>query len=827
MQDLRLAFRALRATPIVTAVAVLSLALGIGANTAIFSLVNSLILRTLPVADPQRLVILSGPRNSGVRPAFSYATFDQIRRHGPAFDGALAYSNCCGQATLMIRGESQPVDRFFVSGDFFGTLGVSPLIGRLLTPADDVPGGGPGGPAAVISYKLWQERFGGAVSVIGAPVTLERVAVVIVGVTPPDFLGIEVGRTFDVLLPIRTEPLIHPAIAFDDTITWLNIMLRLKPGTSLASATAALRAVQPQVRAGSLPQQFQSTFLKDPFVLEPAGAGTSTLRERFERPLVAILAVVALVLLIACANIANLLLARGAARRHELSVRVALGASRWRLARQLLAESVVLAAAGAILGLVFARWASRLIVAQLSTSGTSVALNLSLDWRVLAFTAAVMVATAIVFGLFPALRATRVAPIDALREHGRVHGDAGGLGSGWSGGLIVMQVALSLLLVVAAGLFVRTFERLAHAPLGLDRDRILLVTITAPTVPGADRNVFYHRLVRAAAGVPGVAHAGGSLNPPIAGTLVGDIVVTEPGVAPRPDAEVVSQGMHVTPGLLASYGIPIRAGRDFDDRDTNAAPNVMLVNEALVRRFFSGRNLVGAPLALTFRSGQSGDVPLGIYTVAGIAGDAAYRSIRTPMRPTIYMPLAQRTDRLLFTYFYIAVRSASGSPALLTRSVRAALTAVNPDLTLTFRPMSTVIDDSLAQDRLVAMLSAFFGVLALLLAGLGLYGVTAYAVARRRTEIGIRIALGAPPLGVVRLVLARVALLVGAGVIVGAGTSLWASRFVASLVYGLAPRDPVTLVGAAITLAVVGALAGWLPARRASRIDPAEVLRES
>jgi putative ABC transport system permease protein len=828
MQDLRLAFRALRTTPIVTAVAVLSLALGIGANTAIFSLVDSLILRTLPVADPQHLVILSGRRNSGVRPAFSYVTYDHIRRHRQGFDGTLAFSDCCEQMTLSLGGQGHPVDSFFVSGDFFGTLGVSSLIGRLLIPADDVPGGGADGPVAVISYTLWQERFGGAVSVIGAPVTIERVAVTIVGVTPPDFLGVEVGRTFDLILPIQTESQIQPSIAFDDHVGWLNIMLRLKPGVSLESATAALRAVQPQVRAGSLPKQFPSTFLREPFVLESAGTGTSTLREQFERPLAAILVVVAFVLLIACANIANLLSARGAARRHELSVRLALGASRRRLARQLLAESLVLAGVGAILGLVFAGWASRTIAAQLSTSITPVALNLSLDWRVLAFTAAMMVATAMVFGMVPALRATRVAARDALREHGRVLGDAGGVGGRWSSGLIVAQVALSLILVVAAGLFVQTFERLAHAPLGLDRDRVLMVTITAPTVPAADRNLVYHQLVKAAASVPGVAHAGGSLNPPIAGSLVGDIVVTEPGVAPRPDAEVVSQYTSITPGTLASYGTPIRAGRDVDDRDTDAAPKVMLVNEALVGRFFPGRSLIGAPLALTFRSGQSGDVPLGTYTVVGVTGDAAYRSIRTPMRPTIYVPMAQRGGSpILHNNFYISVRAASGSPALLTRNVAAALTAVNRDLAMTFSPLATLVDESLAQDRLVAMLSGFFGALALLLAGLGLYGVTAFAVARRRTEIGIRMALGAPPASVMKLVLARVALLVGIGIIIGAVGSLWASQFVASLIYGLAPRDPVTLIGAAITLVVVGAVAGWLPAWSASRIDPSEVLRES
>jgi putative ABC transport system permease protein len=827
MQDLRLAVRALGATPAVTAIAILSLALGIGANTAIFSLVNSVILRTLPVADPQRLVILSGRRDGGVRPAFSYATFDQIRRHGQGFDGVLAYSNCCGKGTLSIGGEPLSVDRFFVSGDFFGTLGVSARIGRLLTPADDVSGGGANGPSAVISYRLWQERFGGALRVIGAPVTFERVAVTIVGVTPREFLGIEVGRPFDVILPIKTEPLILPAIAFDDTTPWLSIMLRLKPAVSVAAATAALRSVQPQIRAGSLPRRFPSLHLQEPFLLEPAAAGTSTLREQFERPLVAILVVVALVLLIACANIANLLLARGAARRHELSVRLALGASRWRLARQLFAESAVLAALGALFGILFASWATRLLVAQLSTSMTPVVLNLSLDWRVLAFTAATMVATAMTFGMAPAVHATHVVPMDALREQGRVTGEGRGPGGRWSGGLIVAQVALSLVLVVAAGLFVQTFERLAAAPLGLDRDRILLITITAPTVPATDRNVFYHRLVSATASVPGVAHAGGSLNPPIAGTLVGDIVVTDPGVVPRPDNEVVSQYTDITPGALASYGTPIRAGRDIDDRDTVAAPRVMLVNESLVRRFFPGRNLVGAPVALWFRSALSGDVLLGVRTVAGVVGDAAYRSIRAPMRPTIYVPLAQHDGPMLQTYFYIAVRASSGSPSLLMRSVAAALTAVNGDLTLTFSPMETIVDESLAQDRLVAMLSGFFGGLALLLAGLGLYGVTAYAVARRRAEIGIRMALGAQPGSVMRLVLSRVAFLVVIGVLIGIGASLWASRFVASLLYGLAPRDPVTLIGGAITLAAVAALAGWLPAYRASRIDPADVLRQS
>src|SRR5712691_898397 len=822
MQDLRLALRTLRATPIVTSVAVLSLALGIGANTAIFSLVNSLLLRSLPVADPQRLVSVSTGRAADFEPSFSYATFDQIRQHGQAFDGALAYS-CCDRDTLTVGGEKQPVDQFFVSGDFFGTLGMTAAAGRLLTPTDDVSGGGANGPTAVISYRLWQERFGGAAGVIGATVILERVPVTIVGVTPPEFLGIEVGRTFDVAVPIKIEPLILPSIAFDDNVTWLRIMLRLTRGQSLDAATAALRAVQPQIRAGSRPKQFRSEFLRDPFVLQPAGAGTSALRERFQRPLLTILVVVALVLLIACANIANLQLARGVARGHELSVRLALGASRWQLARQMLAESIVLAATGALLGLVFAGWASRALVAQLSTAADVVALDLSLDWRVLAFTASTMIATAILFGVAPAFRVTRVAPMDALKERA----SAGVPHTRLSSGLIVAQVAFSLLLVVAAGLFVRTFERLARVSLGFDRDRTLVLTVTAPTVPAADRNRLYHHLVSAAAAVPGVAHAGGSLNPPLIGALVGDIVVSPPGVTPRADAEAVSQFMDITPGFLEAYGTPIRAGRDIDDRDTDATPRVMLVNEALVRRFFPARNLVGAPLALTARIPPNGDILIGSRIVVGVVADAVYRSIRAPLRPTIYVPLAQRTDPLLFTHFYIAVRASAGSPVLLSRSVAAALHAVNRDLTLTFRPVADQVNESLAQDRLVAMLSGFFGALALLLAALGLYGVTAYAVARRRTEIGIRMVLGAAPAGVVRLVLSHVLLLVGLGVLAGASLSLWTSKFVATLLYGLEPRDPATLAGAAVLLAAVGGLSGWLPAYRASRIDPAQVLGNS
>jgi putative ABC transport system permease protein len=820
--NLRLAIRSLRSTPVVTAVAVLSLALGIGANTAIFSLIDGLLLRPLPVSRPDELVGLSTGNEPVERSNFSYATFDQIRRHADAFAGALAFSNCCGESAVTIGTERWAVNRFFVSGDFFSTLGLTPAAGRFFVPADDVVGGGVGGPAAVISYRLWRDRFAGRADIAGTSIVVERVPMTIVGVAPRGFHGIEIGRDIDLILPAQLEPLVLASTPFDDHTAWLNVMLRLKPAVSRDRAVASLRAAQPRIRAASLPPKFRAEFLNAPFMLTPLGGGLSALRQRFERPLLALLIVVGVVLLVACANIANLQVGRGAARRQELSIRLALGASRWQLTRQLFVESVVLAAAGTLAGLVFARWASRAIVGQMSSSTAPVVLEFSADWRVLGFTSAVMVMAVLLFGTAPAFRASRVAPIDALRAHSRTVGGTGR----WLSTLVVVQVALSLILVVAAGLFVATFEQLARVSLGFDRMRTTVITLTAPTVPATERNVFYHRIIRALGEVPGVAHVGGTLNPPLIGTLHGDIVLTRAGIAAPPGAPVVSQGADVTPDWFAAYATPIREGRAFDDRDTVGSPPVMVVNEALARQLFPGQRLVGTPLLLTYRSQEFGDIPIGVKTVVGIVGNTVFRSIRSPEQPAYYAPLAQRSDPMLWTYFYITVQARAGSPALLTQSLTATLQALNPDLTLTFRPIADQVNESLAQDRLVAMLSGFFGALALLLAALGLYGVTAHAVAQRRLEIGVRMALGATSAGIVGDVLARVALLVAAGVGVGTVTSLWASRFAAPLLYGVEPRDPATLAAACGTLAAVAAIAGGVPAYRASRIDPARVLRD-
>jgi predicted permease len=824
LNDCRLAVRTLRATPIVSAVAVLSLALGIGANTAIFSLVNSLLFRALPVTDPQRLVSISS--DMAVRLGFkagvgwSYAMWNRFRPRAEPFDGTFAWS--LQRFNLAQGGEAQPVDGVVASGDFFTTLGVGALAGRTFTAADDVPGGGPDGPVAVISYGLWQRRYGGSSGVIGTPLVVEHVPFTIIGVTPPDFFGVEVGRTFDVALPLATEPLIRGkrGVVDQPRSFTLFVMLRLKSNQSLEAATAALRAMQPQILGpADVPR-----LMREPFTLVPAGAGTDipgSVRPRYERPLLTLFGVVALVLIIACANIANLLLARATTRRHELSVRRALGAPRGRLVRQLLIESLVLAGIGAAVGLVFAVWGSRELVAQLSTPINRVVLDASIDSRVLAFTVVITVATAVLFGTAPAFRATSVAPIDALKGQGR--GVSVATRGGLSSGLVVGQLALSLVLVVAAGLLIRTFERLASVSLGFDGDRVLVIDVETARaqVDPEQRVAFYHRLVAACAAVPGVAHAAASTSTPVSAWRTMSIDVA--GAPPSSPLEVLANS--ITPGWFAAYGTALRAGRDIDARDTADALPVAVVNEAFARRFFPARGAIGETIASRTVVGIVADQ----VVQSGYKADGAVRSVRDTAPPTVFMPLAQsaRVGLPDKTDVSISVRSAAGSPALLARSAAAALAAVDRNLAFTFRPLSDDLRASLAQDRLVAMLAGFFGALALLLAGLGLYGVTAYSVSQRRTEIGIRMALGAAPGGVVRLVLSRVARLVGAGVIIGIAVSVWLSKFIQTLLFGIAPGDPLTLSVASATLVAIGALAGWFPAWRAASVDPAEVLKDS
>jgi putative ABC transport system permease protein len=814
--DWRDAWRSLRATPLVTAIAVLSLALGIGANTALFSILNSLILKSLPVREPQQLAFLEGG-------TWTNPIWEQIREHDHELaDGAFAWST--DSFDLSQGGPTDLVEGIWASGRLFEVLGVSTVLGRTLTQADDTRGGGPDGAVAVISYGFWQRRYGGAADVLGRSLTIQRVPFTIVGITPQGFFGPDVGRSYDIAIPIGTEPLLHGKESWLDgrSTWWLDIMARLKPGQSVDQVTGMLRGLQPQIRRATVPVKWkaeeQAKYLDEPFTFAPSATGQSSLRRKYEQPLTAILIVVGLVLLIACANIANLLLARAVARRHELSVRLALGASRLRLARQLLAESVLLSAAGASLGLLFAHWGSQLLVGQLATSNNSVYLDLSFDWRVLGFTMAVAVATSIVFGLAPAIGMSGVAPNEALKEQGR--GISHDRRLGLRNGLVVLQVALSLTLVVAAGLFARTFFSLSTRPTGFDRDPILIanVNVQQSGVAPDERREWFERLRESAAAVPGVSSAAASFTSPLGSAGWNTAVVVPAGstLTPRQRMSMVNA---VSPGWFGTYGIRLAAGRDLDRTDRHGAPRVVVVNRAFAARFFKGENPVGREFSTEEpRSGPT------VYQVVGLVEDAVYRSLRAEMLPTMYIPIAQWDDP--WARVTIAVRTASGAPTSLIGSLADALGRVDPRAALTFRSLSEQVDATLTQERLVARLSIFFGGLALLLAALGLYGVTSYAVNTRRTEIGIRMALGANPAGVVRLVLRRVAFLVLIGVATGAALSLWASRFVATLLYGLEPRDPATLVGAAVMLCAIGLLAGWLPARRAARTDPTVVLRE-
>jgi putative ABC transport system permease protein len=813
--DLRDGWRSLRATPIVTAVAVLSLALGIGANTALFSILNGLLLKSLPVHEPARLALLE-------KGDWTNPIWEEIRsREQEIGESAFAWSG--ERFDLAETGETDVVEGEYVSGRLFDVLGISAVRGRMIGPADDVRGGGPDGAVAVVSYALWQRRFGGADDVVGRRITVERVPFTIVGVAPEGFFGPEVGRTMDVAIPIGTEPLVRGKETFLDrrSTWWLNIMVRLRPDESVEQATGRLRGVQPQIRAATLPANWpaaeQGHYLSEPLTLASASTGQSWLRQRYVRPLTVILIVVGLVLLIACANIASLLLARAVSRRHEFSVRLALGASRSRIARQLLAESVMMAAGGALLGLAFAHWASRILVSQLTALSSQVTLDLSLDWRVLAFTSAVTGATVMLFGLAPAFGVSSVAPQDALKEQGR--GVAGDRRMTLRHALVVMQVALSLTLVVGALLFARTFTALVTREAGFDREPILIVNVNAQriSVPAERRPELFEQLRQAAASVPGVASAAASFTSPVA-TSGWNMGVAVPPGSPLGRRERMTWVNAVSPGWFRTYGMPLATGRDVSHSDSPGGPHVAVVNRSFAKRFLEPGN----PIGQQFKQGEpfAGTA----YEVIGLVEDAVYRSLRAEMMPIIYIPIAQ-WDRPS-PDVVLSIRSAGAPPLALARSVTAALTASDGRLAVSSHSLSAQVGAALVQERLLANMSVFFGGLALLLAGLGLYGVTSYAVNSRRTEIGIRMALGANPAGVIRLVLRRVGWLVATGVVAGMGLSLWVTQFVSTLLYGLQPRDPITLVAAACLLTVVGTLAGWVPARRAANTDPTIVLRE-
>ncbi len=817
-QDVRDGIRGLRKNPGFSAVVIGTLALGIGANTSLFSIFNSLIMRPLPVRDPGSLALLT----SG---SWSYPVWEEIKaRETDLFDGAFAWSR--ESFDLAEGGRRVPVDGSYVSGRFFDVLGVPAVRGRVLTPADD-SAAPPNGLVAVISHRFWRQHFGGADDVVGRQLTVypRRLSFTIVGVMPPGFSGVDVGRMADVMLPFAAEPSLRGKESALQIVgqSWLEIMVRLKPGQTVDRANAALRGVQPQIRGAVLPglradAAFAKRYLTDPLTVAPAAAGASRLRTQFETPLFAMVVAVGLVLLVACANIASLLLARALARREEFSVRLALGGSRWRLARLLLVESLLLAVIGATLGLVFAKWSSALLVQQL---GSTVSLELALDWRVLVFTATLTCLCAISAGVAPMIGVKSVAPGEALRGAGRAI--AGDRRFAVRGALVIAQLAVSFILVIAAGLFLRTFASLSQLPLGFAPEPLVVVQVNLPAsgIPPEQRGARVERLRDAAAATAGVRAVSASAIRPLTGggwATNNRVGVGDSPLLPEDQRRRVWRNA-ITPGWFETMAIPLLSGRDFNDRDRVGSPPVAIVNEAFVRRYLPGQQVIGQTLRVDFDSGPR-------YEIVGLVADAVYTTPRDGMLPTMYVPLAQREPQDWGSYAVLTIKAASGQRALVERDVAAAMTLADPTVVFTSRTFDQLVDATATQERLVAMMSGFFGALALLLAGLGLYGIVAHAVGARRTEIGLRMALGAQPTSIVRLVFGRVGVLIVAGLMLGVAGSWWAARFIAPLLFHVEPRDAMTFSGTAAVLVAVGVLAAWIPATRAARLDPASVLRE-
>jgi predicted permease len=777
------------AAPTASVFAILSLALGIGSSVAVFSIANALLLKTLPVPEPEKLALLVASADGRKSYWASYAAWEQIR-DGGFFERAFAWSQ--RRLDLSERGESELIDGIFASEGFFDVLGAPPVLGRGLSEED--------AGVVVLSHDFWTRRFGGSPDVLGRALSLDRTPFTVIGVAPEDLTGPEVGNRFDVIVPLSAES------RFDSPPNqWLRILGRLPPGETPETAASALRAAQPRIRELTLPDyrraQDREAYLREPLSVVAAAGGVSFLRDRYRAPIVALMAVIALVLLIACGNAAHLLLARVAGRRRELAIRSALGASRLRIVQSLMAESLLLSGAATVIGLLIGRWMSLALVGQLSTEIHAVFLDVPLDARVVLFTSATGILTALFFGAAPAWRGARSAPMDWYRE------PAGGRRLGASGALLVAQVAISILILAAAGLFLRTFEAFANLPLGFEPDRVLMVDVDSRRGTPESQA----RALDAVRSLPGVASAAASAAIPIGfRAMMTDI--DEPSL-PEGDRRVHKN--RITPDWFRTFGTGLLAGRDFDSSDGEGEARVAVVNQAFARRFLQDRE----PIGLVIRDSSRAEL-----RIVGLVEDAVYRSVREPAPPTVYVPLAQELSEAPF--FNLVVRPRAGFPAQLSRKVAEAIESVEPDLALTLRPMDRQVSATVNQERVLATLAGALSLQALLLASLGLYGVTSHAVSRRRREIGIRMALGADASLVVRAVTEGIAILVVVGVLAGSALALWAAPVVDSLLFGLEPRDPSTFASASALLLAVASFAAFFPARRAARLDPANLLRD-
>jgi predicted permease len=825
LRDLRHAFRLLRLSPGFTTVAVLTLALGIGANTAIFQLVDSIRLRTIPVKDPQELGTVRiaerhwGSGNfSGQYSQLTFPMWEQIKKRQEGFSTIAAWGE--QSFNLATGGEVRFAKGIWISGDFFRVLGLQPFLGRLLTAEDDRPGCPASG--ADISYAFWQRNFGGDPSVIGKRVSLDGNSFEVLGITPPGFNGISVGNTFDVAVPICVEPILNPR---ETRLTmrhgwWLASIGRLNPGWTIQRANAQMNAVTPQILQETIPPVYDGEgvkkYLEYKLGVFSASTGFSELREDSETSLWLLLGISGMVLLIACANLANLMLARASARERQITIRRALGATRWRMIRELLSESLLLAAGGAICGLFLAFAVSRLLVNFISTSDNQVFLDLGMDWRVLAFTTALAVLTTISFGLAPAIRATRAEPASLLQSGSR-GSTVGKERFSLRRFLVVSQGALSVVLLMGALLFVRSLRNLTTLNTGFQQTGILVAGVDFERlhIPDERDSEYKRDIVKRVQAIPGVEFAADARMVPFGGNSSNDFVLTEGSDAEK----VVAWLNYLGPGYFQTIGTPLLAGRDFDDRDTATSVKVAIVNEAFVRKVFEG---TPNPLGKRFRKHEPPGKPRPLYEIVGVVKDSKYQDMHEEYLPFMYFPATQ--EEKPGPYDQILIRSSLPLTSLIG-SLKETIGNVNPGIDLDFKVMKTRIHESLLQDQLMATLSGFFGFLAALLAAIGLYGVISYMVVQRTKEIGIRMAIGAERMDVLKLILREAGMLTIAGLVIGSGLALGSAQAAKSLLYGLKPRDPITLLAAVVLLSAVAAFASFLPAYRASKLDPLIALR--
>jgi predicted permease len=823
LRDLKYAARGFRNNPGFAAVVILTLGLGIGSNAAIFSLMDQVLVRALPVRDPHRLVLLDGPGAFRGRTfntmTFSYPMYADFREKNEVFSGVLA--RFPASMTVVWNGHAERVSGELVSGNYFEVLGVSPAWGRVFTAADDrTPGGHP---VAVLSHGYWLRRFGGDPSVLNRTLVANGHPLTIVGVSAPGFNGLQVGGNADLMVPLMMKAQMTPTWNDLDNrrSRWLTVLGRLRPGVSPEQAEVQLNVLYRQINQqemeaiSDVSESFRKRFVEKHLEVLPGGRGLSDLRQQFSTALVVLMCMVGVVLLIACANVANLLVARAASRHKEIAVRLALGASRMRIVNQQLVESLLLAGCGAVVGLLLASWTGTLLLAAMPGTESARALSATPDGRVVLFTLVLAVITAVTFGVAPALHATRRAAASTLRdEAGSVAG--GGRQARMRRGLVVGQVAMSMVLLAGAGLFARSLYNLRSVHPGFVIDRLLIFSID-PTLSGyvqARTQRLFDDLQQELSAVPGVR----SVSMSEMGILSGD----QWGMTVRVDGYEAKEGEDMNPsvdgigpGYFNTTGIPLVAGREFTEKDVLGAPRVAIVNETMARRYWADTSPIGRRIA--FGRDATADIE-----IVGVVKDVRSLDLREPQPRFIYLPYRQNDAVTQLTYY---VRAA-GDVASTATAVRQAVQRLDPNLPVYgLKTMEVQVGESLFVERMVAALSVVFGGLATLLAALGLYGVMSYAVARRTREIGVRMALGAERRGVLWLVLKEVALLGVLGVSAGLIAAFDLSRRVESQLFGITPNDPMTLAAGGSLLLLVALTAGFIPARRATKIDPILALR--